>query len=538
MFSVIGQVIKGFPSLYKERIHYMGDYSSLFRDMFTYTDYLLGDKQAEEPDIVEFLNAYSAASMLYKHIIKKSKIAIHTDVDMDGIAVCYVVRNWLLQVAPNSQIDCYINSKKVHGVEADAIDIFNVKQYDLVMILDSATNHIEHIKRLNCDCIVIDHHEISVGIHELSGKTQKGEYYVVNSMANNGAVYTGCNTMSAGLTAYEFLRYMQKQLNMQDLLKSLKLYHWAVISLYTDYMNNDNLRNIYYIQTTRNDIVIEPGLMQMLNSANCYPGYLNKSDIGFTLAPLFNRAIRAGWSSIALECALTQPKMVGQLEVYRQVQDEQTKDFDVNINQKSKYITKDITNTATHPNYAGLVAMKLLDKHSVTSAVYHDIGDGLVGGSFRGSSDKVDYRSLLKNMGYYAEGHKSAFGFKIPKDKIDDIMETLVSYEKNGLIQDYITAGYVVNKGVHHIDDIIDFQNQQYLWKLGNINSMMATNINITIQTSELEYVKVNSKHTFYTYSFNGIELIAFEQIETPQAYIYVELQDSLRLYVKNKWVK
>lgn len=515
----------------------MGDYSTFFNDILIHTEYLLGDKQASEPDIVEFLYGYEAASLLYKHIMNGGRIAIHTDVDMDGIAVCYIVRNWLMRVAPNSIIDCYINSKKIHGVEDSSIDTLNTVGYSLVMILDSATNHIAQIRNLNCDCIVIDHHEISVNLNDLKGKTVSGDYYIVNSMASNGDRYLGNDTMSAGLTAYEFLRYMQKQLGMYDLLKQLKLYQWAVISLFTDYINNDNLRNIYYIQTTRNDIVIEPGLMQMLNSANCYPGYLSKSDIGFTLAPLFNRAIRAGWSNIALEYALTQPKKVGQLSVYKQIQDEQTKDYQLGAVVRDKYVIKDITNTPTHPNYAGLVAMKLLDKYSSTSAVYRDIEDGLVAGSFRGSSDKVDYRSLLKEMGYYAEGHKAAFGFKIPKDKVDDIMRDLVSYEKNGLLQDYITAGYVTNKGIHHIDDIIDFQNKQYLWKLGNINSMMATNINITIQTSDLEYVRVNSKHTFYIYSFNGIELTAFEQIVTAQAYIYVELQDRLRMYVKNKWV-
>jgi hypothetical protein len=322
-----------------------------------------------------------------------------------------------------------------------------------------------------------------------------------------------------------------------DILSDLKLYQWAVITLYTDYMNNDNLRNIYYIQKSRSDVCKESGLAQMFESVNCTSMTLNKSDIGFTLSPLFNRAIRAGQSGEALVLALSQPKQVVELQKYREVQDAQTKDFDVGAIVADKYVTKDITNTSTHPNYAGLVAMKLLDKYSCTAIVYREIGDGLVGGSFRGASEQVDYRRILKSMGYYAEGHKTAFGFKFPKDKIDEIMSMLVSYEKHGLTKDYITAGYVGIKGVHHIDNILDFQQHGYLWKLGLINSMMATNINIVVSTSELDYVSVNSKHTFYTYTFYGIELRAFEEIVTPQAYIYVEFQDTLRVYVKNKWI-
>lgn len=525
----------------------MADYSSMFVDILKNPDYLLGNNQAEEPGLVRFYNAEKARDILRKHMLNNSRIAIHTDVDMDGIGSCYICRNWMLNVSTGWHIDAYINSCKVHGVDKNCIDFFNKNQYDLVLILDSATNHTEFIKGLNCDCVVIDHHELSSDdnadvkdlMSTLSGKTAGGEYCVINSMIDNGVDYQGCDTMSAGLTIYEFLRWLQVEWGLQELTKLLRFYQWAVITLFTDHMNNDTLRNIYYIQLTRTDGVLEPGLMQMLNSASCYPAYLNKSDIGFTLAPLFNRAIRAGYSGLALTLALTQPKQVGGLSVYREVQDEQTKDFDVGANiSQYGYVTKDITNTSTHPNYAGLVAMKLLDKYSATSIVYRDIGDGMVGGSFRGAYEDVNYRGILKGMGLYAEGHKSAFGFKFPRNDIDTIMQKLISYERRGSVEDYITAGYIQKRGKHHIDDILDFQRQQYLWKLGYANSILTNNINITVQTSELEYVKVNSKHTFYIYNFNGLELTAFELIETPQAYIYVELQDRLRLYVKNKYVK
>lgn len=522
-----------------------GAYDDLFRDIFNYPDYLMGNFQAEEPAIVEFLNGYTAACILSKHIQSQSKIAIHTDVDMDGIGSCYVFKNWMKQVAPLCDVDCYINTLKVHGVEDIQINHFNTyssnnKNYDLVIILDSATNNVNYIKKLNCDCIVIDHHEISIDMNEMAGQTAGGNYVIVNSMASNGNVYIGNDFMSAGLTVYEFLRYYQYGMGMKNYLADLKLYQWAVITLFTDCINNDNLRNIYYIQKARADIQKEPGLAQMLESVDCFSMTLNKSDIGFTLGPLFNRAIRAGYSGVALQLALTQPKKVKDLLYFKEVQDAQVKDFEIGAiihENPSKYVTKDITNTGTSPNYAGLVAMKLLDKYSATSIVYRDIGDGLVGGSFRGATDVVDYRKIIVDMGYYAQGHKSAFGFKFPKDKIDEIMSTLVSYEKNGLVKDYLTAGYINPRGTHHIDDIIDFQRNGGFWKLGTINSMMATNINIVISSSELDYVSVNAKHTFFTYSFNGIELRAFEEIVTSQAYIYVEFQDNLRIYVKNKWM-
>lgn len=514
------------------------DYGGLFKDIFNYPEYLMGERQAEEPAIVEFLNGYTAACILSKHMRSNSKIAIHTDVDMDGIGSCYVFRNWMRQVAPFCNVDCWINQEKVHGVADSQINFLNSNKYELVVILDSATNDINYIRNLNCDCIVIDHHEISINKEDMVGTTVGGNYVIVNSMADNlDKNYIGNDMMSAGLTVYEFLRYFQYGMGLYDYLSELKLYQWAVITLFTDCINNDNLRNIYYIQKSRAERDKEPGLAQILASVDCRSNTLNKSDIGFTLAPLFNRAIRAGYGGYALELALTQPTRAKELQYFRQIQEQQVSNFEegANYNKSHNYVTKDITNTNVSPSYAGLVAMKLCDRFSATSIVYRDIGDGYVGGSFRGAYQEVDYRKHILDMGYYAAGHKSAFGFKFPKDKVDEIMSTLVSFEKKGMVKEYLTAGDVVPRGIHHIENLKDFQSQSYLWRLGNVNSIMATNINILVSKLELEYRSVNSKHTYFTYDFHGVELRAFEEITSSQAYIYVEYQDTLRLYVKNK---
>lgn len=509
-------------------------YGSLFKDIFKYPEYLMGEKLASEPNIVEFFNGRLGAEMLFKHLKNKGHITFHTDVDNDGIACIYIFRNWLRNVSTSCNVDNYINTEKKHGIDDSHVKFFNNLHSDLVIILDSATNDIEYIKQLNCDCLVIDHHEILSS--ELVGETANGHYVIINSMASNGDKYEGSDTLSAGLAVYEFLRYFQACVNMPDILKSLKLYQWAVISLFTDCMNNDNLRNLYYIQTTRTDTEKEAGLSQMLESVGSHSMFLNKSDIGFTLAPLFNRTIRAGYSGLALGFALTQPKRVGELSYFKKWQDEQTKDFEVGAVCHDKYVTKDITNIKMDKNYSGLVAMKLLDRYSKTSIVYTQLGDGYIGGSFRGASELVDYRKLLADMGYFAQGHKAAFGFKFPIDKIDDVMSYLVSQEESSLSKNYLTAGYVGVKGIHHIDDILDFQSKGYLWKLGTVNSCMASNINIVTSLTNLEYIGVNQKHSLFTYSFDGISLTAFEELVTPEVNIYVEYKDNLKLYVKNRW--
>ena len=534
------------------------NFNNLYRDLYENVDLLIGERKPEEPDVVEFFNGWPAAQILFTHIIAGSRIAIHTDVDMDGVGSCYILRNWLLSCRNDLIIDCWINKRKQHGIDVGKSNSFNnlpkEYKYDLIIILDSSTNELEALKLLNCDVLVIDHHEVNVALEELSGETQGRtrrrnpfdknssddekpcHYVVVNSLVDNLPNFKASDTMSAGLATYEFLRYFQTKFQLPDLLGELKLYQWAVITLYTDKMNNDCPRNIYYIQKARQMMDKEPGLSQMYDSLNCKSRFLSKSDINFTLAPTFNTAIRAGYSKEAIDLALREPNKVGELRNYREIQQEALKDFDSNIDLHDDYVSKDITGEGKE-NYAGLIAMKLLSKYNRTAIVYTKSEDGLTAsGSFRGLLDAMDYRLILENSGYYAQGHKTAFGFKFPVNEIEHIMHGLCTLEGQLKNVDYLTAGSLTEHGKHHIYDIKEFQSTGNLWKLGILNSILSSDINIVISTKDITLKAVNAKGNYFTYDFNGVTVNSFEEITTPKAEMYVEHQDNLRIYLRNKY--
>jgi len=533
------------------------NFNSLYRDLYQNVDLLIGEKTPEEPAVAEFYNSKAAAMMLFTHIIAGSRIAIHTDVDMDGVGSCYILKNWLLACRNDLSVDCWINKKKQHGIDLGKSESFNhlEKKYDLIIILDSSTNELEAIKDLDCDVLVIDHHEVNIDLKELTGFT-KGvntrldpfdktstnaekpcKYVIINSLVDNLPNFKASDTMSAGLATYEFLRYFQTVFNLPNLLEEKKLYQWAVITLFTDKMNNDNPRNIYYVQKARQMIDKEPGLAQMYNSLNCKSSFLSKSDINFSLAPTFNTAIRAGFSKEALDMALREPNNVGVLKVYKEIQQEVLLDFDNNINLQPLYVTKDITGEGKE-NYSGLIAQKLLSKYNRTAIVYTRCVDdkNMVAGSFRGLLENMDYRQLLENWGYYAQGHKTAFGFRFPVDEVDAIMQRLCTVERQLNTQDYLTAGTISEHGKHHIYNIKEFQETGNLWKLGILNSIMSSDINIVLSKDDIKLKSVNDKGTYFTYDFNGVIVNSFEAITTEKAYMYVEHQDRLRIYLRNKY--
>ena len=541
-------------------------YFELFRDIYKNVDLLYGNKKPEAPEIVRFLNIEKAAKILYRHIVAGSTIGIHTDVDMDGVGSCYIFRNWLLSCRPDLTVDCWINKRKQHGIDDSKVAAFNTTgKYDLLIILDSSTNEVESVKKLTCDCIVIDHHEVDIPINELIGNTagittkpdifsdeykkhpdvkieRCCEYVILNSLVDNPDGYEASDTMSAGLATYEFLRFFQDYFSLPyNVLEALKLYQWAVITLFTDKMNNDHPRNIYYIQLARGMSEKESGLSQMLHSLNCESLYISKSDINFTLAPTFNTAIRTGHSAEAINLALRESGQVIKLRDYRAIQQNALLGFDENINLNEKYVTKDITKETIEDelfsNYTGLIAMKLLDKFNRTALVYQIVGDNIAKGSFRGLLDSLDYRQLISDLGYVSQGHKTAFGFEIPVSELDTVMQYLAKQEEaTNQEAFYLTAGNVKNRGKHHIDDIADFRATGNLWKLGILNSILSSDTNIVISSDDLEFRAVNTKGNYYTYNLKGITVHSFEEITTPLADMYVEFQDNLKIYIRNKY--
>ena len=189
--------------------------------------YITGDVQPRKPDLCVFNNSVEALKLLNKHIMNKSRIGFHTDVDVDGIGSTYIFNKFV-----NSQniraAAVIINKDKVHGIQQKHADFFNTNNIiDLLIITDSSTNEIDIIKQFKCDILVVDHHEC---LHEeLHGRCNDGihEFVVVNNTLKNNKfeqdlewlrsrnsesfkntdIFLGESRMSCGLVVYELLRF-------------------------------------------------------------------------------------------------------------------------------------------------------------------------------------------------------------------------------------------------------------------------------------------------------------------------------------------
>lgn len=514
-----------------------------------------GEEKAIKPELLAFRNSHLAIEMLHKHLLSSRNIAVHCDVDMDGIGTGYIMGKF---IATQTQIKptYIINKDKVHGIQQKHVEYFKGKPLDLLIIVDSSSNELDVIKQFNCDVLVIDHHEINH--NSLYGGTNDGEhkYLIVNNTIENNEInaikclikksneasadkiecYEADDRMSCGLVVYELLRLYSEAYQTGNVLENLRLYQWAGVTLFTDAIILNTPRNQWYIENTVHSMETESTLRQLLEELNPFKITLDKSVINYTIAPVINKAIRAGHSGDALNTVLFNPKNISNLLKYRENQDEAIEIGICNAKICSSYITRDMSATNIHKNYNGVIASRLCGEYNKNTVVY-SITDGIAEGSFRGRLSGVDYRKLMDEYDEttWAQGHKTAFGFRCPIEKLDTILSSMTSIESTISGSYLLTAGRLNNEapGLFKIDNIDEFKKQGGIWKLGIGNSKVSTDEQILITVSSSDAILEEQRGKLYLYNILGLQCKAFELINKPIINIYVEYSRQIDCYIK-----
>lgn len=519
----------------------------ILRDRFNCVDILSGEKEANEPSICNFKNAYEAIELLHRHINSNSMIVIHGDVDVDGIGSTYELNRFMLWMGVLNRVSFLINKEKIHGIGEAHVEYFKRNKIGLLIVLDSSSNELESIKGMDCDVIVIDHHEVNH--NELSGDTMGGKYYIVNNVISNkdtsslkGYIpeiegYEADENMSCGLVVYELLRiYMRVYKGGSRILEDNLLYQWAGVTLFTDVIKLDTERNQYYIDKTVHSVDTELALSQMLKSVNKYKSTLDKTTINFSIAPRINKAIRAGASREALSIVLNKPYNLKELDKYKEAQERVIKEVceeGVEGIRGVKVIDRG------YRSYSGVIGNKLVGKlgRSIVVCSYNS-SSGLYEGSFRGSKGGVDYLGYIQREypSIYVQGHKGAFGIKGSLRELEGIMEGIDGIEPKGIKRDYITAGEMEDslKGVHHIDSMEEFKKRRGLLRLAIANSKLSSDEAIEIRVKNRGDYKGEWYGNYGEYEIEGLRCKVFEEIGGSEwISIYVEYTNGIDIYAK-----
>lgn len=498
-------------------------------DRYQNVDYILScDGGIPEPDIIKFTDADEACGLLDEHLYSDKAVLIHADVDFDGIGSAFEVMRYFKIRNPDKEVRLCINNVKNHGISKGLIKQANkMDNLGLLVIVDSSSNKIDLVKQVKSDVLVIDHHEMDVKEH-LIGSTEDGKYVVINNVLDNDSDF------SCGLVIYEFLRYYERERGLHGELDASKLYQWAVCTLYTDIINTDNPRNLYYVTKALEACSIEPTLRALLDGL-CGHNNITKTSILFTLAPCVNAAIRAGFTGEALKIVTSEPYRVKELKQIREKQHEMLNNITDIAVELDDWAYINLMQANLPKSYTGIVASMLVDRLKKSSVVFV-VKDGVAVGSFRGFRSDINYRKIAQGFGVKAEGHPSAFGISIPLDMLQYVMDGVSKHDKDSMKEYCVYRGCNI-PAVHTINDFDAFRREGNIWKVSMVNAKMSGgvgNLNIVVPKDIIKLVEDHGK--WFDYDCGGLRCKAFEPILSENVLLYIEYNTELVLYLRNKW--
>ena len=518
------------------------------------------DADILNPDLLD--NMEEGVKRLVSTIKNQEKIFLIVDCDADGFTASAALVNYIYKVFPSAMdlLSIQLHEGKEHGIEEKWLEEIVANEYKLVICPDASSNDYEQHKFLKdngIDVLVLDHHDAE----EVSENA-----IIINNQLSD---YPNKTLSGVGIV-YKFCSKIDELMKIKEADTILDLVSLGMIA---DMMDMRNFETKHLIQKglTR----IENPFFKALVERQAYSIGETVTPIGvaFYIAPLINATIRVGtqnekevmFKAMLNHCAYdmipstkrgekgkTEAVVVQAVRNATNVRNRQKKARDngfeyveqiiaANNLDKNKIIVVQVSEDLDK-NLTGLIANQLMAKYQKPVLLVRETDEGLLQGSARGydKSELKDLKSFLLESGFmeYAEGHASAMGVGIYKDKVN----ALVDYSNTVLANYDFSACYDVDYEYMSNDfkaqDIIDIGSMKSLWGKG-VDEAMVVIKGIKITSNNITLMSANKNPTIKITLQNGTSLIKFgasqSEFESLKSSGYTEI-DVIGTCAINEW--
>lgn len=518
------------------------------------------DADILNPDLLD--NMIEGVKRLISAIKNQEKIFLIVDCDADGFTASAALVNYIYKVFPSAMdlLSIQLHEGKEHGIEEKWLEEIVANEYKLVICPDASSNDYNQHKFLKdngIDVLVLDHHDAE----EVSENA-----IIINNQLSD---YPNKTLSGVGIV-YKFCSKIDELMKIKEADTILDLVSLGMIA---DMMDMRNFETKHLIQKglTR----IENPFFKALVERQAYSIGETVTPIGvaFYIAPLINATIRVGtqnekevmFKAMLNHCAYdmipstkrgekgkTEAVVVQAVRNATNVRNRQKKARDngfeyveqiiaANNLDKNKIIVVQVSEDLDK-NLTGLIANQLMAKYQKPVLLVRETDEGLLQGSARGydKSELKDLKSFLLESGFmeYAEGHASAMGVGIYKDKVN----ALVDYSNTVLANYDFSACYDVDYEYMSNDfkaqDIIDIGSMKSLWGKG-VDEAMVVIKGIKITSNNIILMSANKNPTIKITLQNGTSLIKFgasqAEFESLKSSGYTEI-DVIGTCAINEW--
>lgn len=394
------------------------------------------------PDPFCLKDMEKAALRITEAIVKKQKIAIIGDYDVDGATSSSVLRLFLESVGIEPVIHIP-DREEGYGPSCRAIDEFSALGIDLVITVDCGTtafDTFEYAATKNIDVIVLDHHEAEVRLPKV--------YAVVNPKRLDDDSVDYLKYMAAVGVVFVTIVAVNRELRRQNFYNAQnpepQLMQWLdLVALGTvcdvvplKGLNRAFVRQGLKVMSRRGN----PGLKSLIDKANITEAP-NAFHLGYVLGPRINACGRVGDAALGNRLLCTKDEFQAQLLAEKLGEfNEQRKDIENYVLLKAiemlegtpqTYPVAFVAGDDWHQGVIGIVAGKLKERYNLPAFVMSIEADE-VKGSAR-SIPQVDLGALIiaaKEQGLITKGggHTMAAGFSLNQDKIDAFRDFVGRY--------------------------------------------------------------------------------------------------------------
>ncbi len=371
-----------------------------------------------------------AVERLTQAIVKKEKIILYGDYDVDGttaVALCY---NFLQKY--HSNLEFYIPDRYTegYGVSLQGVEWAAARGATLWLVLDCGIQAHQAIALANqngLDTIVIDHH--------LPAPTLPPALAILNP--KQAACNYPYSSLSGAALAFKFMLAFAKNMKLEE-SEVLKLLDIVAVSIACDFvpLTGEN-RVLMYLGLERlnqSPCLGLAQLMKMLNRAKIY----TLRDIVFGIGPHLNAAGRLAHARLTVELltATTEEaatNLVGQLATLNQ----QRRDLEQQIVAEAKELVKQkivathkkaiiIYQAHWHKGVIGIVAARMVDTFHQPAIVLCLSGNKIVG-SARTVADFDIHQALAACQDYLVNfgGHSKAAGLTLEPAQLENFSNHL-----------------------------------------------------------------------------------------------------------------
>lgn len=405
-------------------------------------DSFLHPKYQSFGDVFLLPDMEKAVKRIKEASLKKQKIVIYGDYDIDGLSASCVLYN-AFEAFGFKDVEVYIPNRFIegYGLTIGSVDRIKEMQADLIVTVDTGSlshKEVDYANSLGIDVIITDHHNVAdqhpKAIAVINPK-RKDHSYPYRDFAGVGV-------------AFKLVQALMTELKGLDNGQEKWLLDFVALGTVCDIvpLSGENRMLVSYglkvLKVSKRE-----GIKALIASSGIDLSNINTFDIGFKIGPRLNATGRLKTARLALDILLTKDlrsaldmaEELNNLNNERKlIQEKILKQAEIEAEKQSDLKVLVVSQTGWNHGVIGIVASKLVEEFKKPTYILEEMAGGLSKGSARSYGDfsvgeGIKYASRVIEKG---GGHKLAAGVTLKTDNIPNFRNLVNEYYETLKLKD------------------------------------------------------------------------------------------------------